>query len=330
MSNITKYIKPFLIVFLVALLIATALLTYVRYTLRPGNDNPIFPGTEHSIMEEIGTLVPSDSPLFETFTEAERVNILVLGVNQGLTDVIILASYDLNTNDIDLISIPRDTYYYREGFSSAAFFKINSVYHTSGKNSKGENKDPIAIAKAVRDILQGIPINYYAVVNFNSVRDIINAIGGVDFVVPQDMDYDDPYDTPPLSIHFKKGLYHFDGDDAVKLLRFRSGYSTGDLGRINVQQDFLKEVFRQALKSDILKVARVIVNNLESTDISWGLVSRIVSQIKSLSAESLSTYTMPSTFQEVEPWYVYPKPEEIVELIKQIYLGSGSDSGSAQ
>ncbi len=326
MSNITKYIKPFLIVFLAALLIATALLTYVRYTLRPGNDNPIFNHHDDPILrEELPTIIPADSPLYE-ISESERVNILVLGVNQGLTDVIIVASIDLDTFDIDLISIPRDTYYYRTDkngreYTSSAFLKINSIYHTSGFNQKNEPKDPKAIAKAVSETLQGMPIHFYAVVNFNSVSAIVNAVGGVDFNIPQDMDYDDPYDTPPLSIHFKAGMRHLDGNDAVKLLRFRKDYSNGDLGRINVQQDFMKAMFRQVLSSNfnIVKVARIIVDNLESTDISWGFVSEVVSNIKSLSSESLSTYTMPHTMQLEDPWFVLPDPEGIVNLIKQIY-----------
>jgi len=332
MSNAKKYLKPFLICFLVALLLATALLTYIRYTLRPSNDNPLFPGTDSpTLRDEIPNIIPSGSPLFE-ISEVNRINVLVLGVNQGLTDVIIVASYDPDTSDIDLISIPRDTYYYRDGYSSAAFFKINSVYHTSGKNAKGENKDPVAIAKAVSEILQGLPIHFYAVVNFNSVRDIINAIGGVDFDLPTDMNYDDPFDTPPLSIHFKAGLQHFDGDDAVKILRFRAGYSNGDIGRIGLQQSFLKTAFRQVLSSNfnLVKVARVVLDNLESTDISWGFVSELLASVKDLSADSLSTYTMPSELQLVEPWFVYPKPQEIVDLIKQIYHIGESSSESTQ
>ncbi len=334
MSKAVKYVKPFLIVFLVTLLLVTALLTYVRYTLRPGNDNPIFPGTDSpTIRDEIPHIIPPDSPIVE-ISESERVNILVLGVNQGLTDVIIVVSYDMQTSDIDMISIPRDTYYYRDGYSSAAFFKINSVYHTSGKNTKGENKDPVAIAKAVSETLQGLPIDFYAIVNFNSVRDIINAVGGVDFEVPQDMDYDDPYDTPPLSIHFKKGMHHFDGNDAVKLLRYRSGYYNGDIGRISVQQDFLKAMFRQVLSSNLnlVKVARIVLDNLESTDISWGFVSELVANIKNLSADSLSMYTMPNDPQLEDPWFVFPRPEEIVNLIKQIYnvQTPSAEEGTAQ
>ena len=321
MKDAKKYLKSFLIFFLVTVLIGSAAGVLLQKKVEDIIDNPIFNPPDVKLVDQLDWIVPVDSPLFETFTESERVNILCLGVNQGMTDVIIVASYDIKNQKIDLISVPRDTYYYREGKTGSAFFKINSIYHTSGKNAKGENKDPVAIAKAVSDVLQGMPINYYAVISFDSVRTIINAMGGVDYDIPQDMDYDDPYDTPPLSIHFKAGPYHFDGDDALKYLRFRADYIDGDIGRIHAQQEFIKAAFKQMLKSNLLKMARVISDNVE-TDITWGFVKSVVETITNFSSDSLSTYTMPHTLQIGESWFVYPNPEEIVAMIKEIYLRS--------
>lgn len=331
-KNRIKYAKSFLLFFLIAFVLASAVGVWARGKLEDISDSPLFGDPETRLIDELDFLVPSDSPLYETFTESERMNILCLGVNQGLTDVIIVASYDIKNQKIDLISIPRDTYVYRPQFSSSGFFKINSIYHTSAKNAKGENKDPLAIAKAVSDVLQGMPIHYYAVIDYESVRNIVNAMGGVPFDVPVDMDYEDPYDTPPLSIHIKKGLQTLDGDTAVKVLRYRKGYTGGDLERIQTQQSFLKAAFKQLIKSDLLKMARVISDSIDS-DITWGLVTKVVATIGDLSSDSFSTYTMPNDIQSESPWYVYPRPEDITELIKQIYSNTpdaplNGDAGS--
>lgn len=318
MTTVKKYAKPFLIFFLVTLLIASVAGTFLRRSAQKVEEEPVFGPTETRLVDELDTLVPSDSPLYETFTESERVNILCLGLNTGMTDVIMVCSYDIKQQVVDLISVPRDTYVYRDGVKSAALFKINSIYHTSGKNSKGENKDVVAVAKAVSEILQGMPIHYYAVISYDSVRNIVNAMGGVPMDVPMDMDYEDPDDTPPLQIHIKKGYQVLDGDTAVKFLRFRSGYKTGDIGRIEAQQQFMKAAFKQLLKSDLLKMARVVTDNVES-DITWGLVAKIVSSITHLEAENISTYTIPHTLENKSPWYVYPDPEGITDMIKEIY-----------
>ena len=79
---------------------------------------------------------------------------------------------------------------------------------------------------------------------------LVDAIGGVDFDVPINMDYDDPIQN--LSIHFKKGVQHLSGADALRVVRFRhnndgSGYGSEDLGRMATQQKFLKAVAKKML-----------------------------------------------------------------------------------
>ncbi len=78
----------------------------------------------------------------------------------------------------------------------------------------------------------------------------MDAIGGVDFEVPLNMDYDDPYQD--LHIHVQKGMQHLDGKTAMGVVRFRhnndgSGYGTEDIGRIGTQQAFLKAVAKKMI-----------------------------------------------------------------------------------
>ena len=74
--------------------------------------------------------------------------------------------------------------------------------------------------------------------------DLVDLVEGVEFYVPRDMDYDDPYQD--LHIHLKEGRQVLDGEKAMQLVRFR-GYDDGDIGRVAVQQDFLKALIKECL-----------------------------------------------------------------------------------
>jgi LCP family protein required for cell wall assembly len=125
------------------------------------------------------------SPYFDIFSKDQKVNILCTGVNGGLADTILLVIFDIDREHVDMISIPRDTYYYREGYNSAAEGKINAAYRKDINNT----------AKAVSDLLFGIPIHYYAIIDFEGVANIVESIGGVPMDIPFHMRYTDTNKT---------------------------------------------------------------------------------------------------------------------------------------
>ena len=111
--------------------------------------------------------------------------------------------------------------------------------------------------------ITGMPIHYYCEVNFIGIREIVDILGGVDYDVPMKMDYEDP--EQDLYIHLEKGPQHLDGDKAEQLLRFRKGYANQDLGRINTQQGFIKEMFKQKMQPKyLLKAVDIIRCEQES------------------------------------------------------------------
>ena len=114
--------------------------------------------------------------------------------------------------------------------------KINYAYNLGGMDQMRET---------VSDAL-GIPVDFTVEVNLKAFVKLVDEIGGVDFEVPLNMNYDDPYQD--LHIHLKKGMQHLDGQNALKVVRFRhnndgSGYGTEDIGRIGTQQAFLKVMY---------------------------------------------------------------------------------------
>ncbi|MDR2295784.1 MAG: LCP family protein [Clostridiales Family XIII bacterium] len=263
--------------------------------------------TELVILEEDFTdyFIPSNSPFYEAFKDKKRVNCMLLGVNGGLTDTIMLVSFDVDARHTDIISIPRDTYYHRNGYNTDAENKINAAYR----------RDPLNSARAVSEILLGMPINYYAVIEYDGVEKIVDAIGGVPVDIPPGFDYEDIRDTPPLIIHLKPGLQTLNGEDAVKFLRYRKGYANADIGRIGAQQDFMRAAFKQALQADLLKLAAIVRENVTS-DMPMSKMLYLARKAMGASEESISTYMLP---YKADAKYIYPDTKKIEEMIREIY-----------
>ena len=131
--------------------------------------------------------------------------------------------------EISVMSIPRDTRVIIEG----RVRKINFAYPRGG----GE----LAVETVER--LLETEIDHYVYIDLSVFRKAIDLLGGVEYYVPQNMYYDDPYQN--LHIHLKKGYQLLDGRKAEYLVRYRKGYKNGDIGRIKVQQDFIRELIKQ-------------------------------------------------------------------------------------
>ncbi|MBR2779352.1 MAG: LCP family protein [Firmicutes bacterium] len=299
--------KTFIKFFLVFLIAFTLIMIPV---LKSVSDFNIF-DTEQAgnLTEKLNIGVDANSPLYAEYTGADRINLLMLGVNQGMTDTIMLVSWNLGTNQVDIISVPRDTHYERDGYSGASL-KINAIYSQEGLQP---------LAAAVSDVLCGIPIEYYAIIDYNAIRKVVDGIGGVPMDVPMDMHYEDPYDTPPLVIDLKAGEQILDGDKAIQFLRFRKGYPTGDYGRIEAQQEFMKSAFNQAIKHGIIDSARLVTSNVQS-NLTLGMVSKYALNALQLQEDSVSSYICPGEAQYIDGLSFFLQDKEATEeMMRQIY-----------
>ena len=178
---------------------------------------------------------PDSSPAGETVSARKDgfYTVLLCGTDDGNggSDTIMLAAVDTETKAIHVVSIPRDTLVNEDWTVK----KINSAYNRSGIEGVEEQVEKIV----------GFPVDFYVTVDLQAFIDLVNAIDGVDFEVPIDMNYDDP--AQDLHIHFSAGMQHLDGQEAMEVVRFRhnndgSGYPLQDLDRIKTQQAFLKTV----------------------------------------------------------------------------------------
>lgn len=264
---------------------------------------------------DVGVLVSPDSEFFSAFTDVNRVNLLMVGINQNMTDTIMLVSWNMDDNKIDLISVPRDTYYERKGYNSAAQKKINAAYGAEGI---------IGTANSVSDVLYGIPINYYAVVDYDAVKTIVDGIGGVPVNVEKAMKYDDPTDKPPLHINIPAGEQVLDGEHAVQYLRYRKGnhgggYKEGDIGRVKAQQEFVKSAFKQALDHGLIDSVKLITKNVES-DITVGAATKFALKAVGLESDAITTYTLPGEGKYIgDVSYFIQDKDATKEMLKDIY-----------
>lgn len=150
------------------------------------------------------------------------------------TDTIILAGADPSQRTVTLLSIPRDTYVSRPYDVP----KINSAYGWAGGGQDGMEE----LARDVEEVT-GLAPDHYILVSLETFAKAVDIMGGVYFDVPMDMQYDDPYQD--LHIDLRAGRQLLDGEAALSLVRFRSGYALADLARVEVQRQFLMSAFRQ-------------------------------------------------------------------------------------
>lgn len=245
---------------------------------------------------------------------SSRRNILIVGKEHQRTDTIMFLSYDEKEKKANIISIPRDTYYKRDGYKSAAANKINAIYQSEGI---------VGLMSAVEKIL-GLDIDNYVEVDYNALVAVVNAVDGVDVDIPMDMDYDDPCDSPPLSIHFKKGPAHLDGQDALEFLRFRKnnegvGYPDGDLGRIRTQQAFIENLIDKCMSLKIVEVVSTCFAYVE-TDISLVDAVELASGLIGFSSDNVEMITMDNYGKYIDGLsFVVPNERSIRKYVYNMY-----------
>ena len=261
--------------------------------------------------------------------------VLILGRDTGgggNTDTMLLASYDVTNQKVTVMSIPRDTMVNVPWDIK----RINSVYNYYGGGDKGIS----ALYKEIAQLV-GFEPDYQVVVEWDAVGEIVDAMGGVYFDVPRNMNYDDP--TQDLHIHINKGYQLLNGEQAMGVIRYRHdntvngktlGYPDGDIGRIATQQAFLKAVVEQLLQvknvTKINQFVKVFQDNVE-TDMSFSNILWFAQKaiLGGLNAENVNFVTMPGNYsasaysysvsKEIgrNNWqsYVTPYADELLELV---------------
>jgi LCP family protein required for cell wall assembly len=181
---------------------------------------------------------------------ALKTNIVVMGVDErdedaGRSDTLFVVMLDPKSNNISLLSIPRDT---MVKIPDRGWDKINHAFAFGGHK---------LTQQTVEEFL-GIQINNYVVVDFKGFKGLVDAIGGIDINVEKDMYYEDPYDN--LVIDLQQGRQHLDGARAIQYVRYRD--EEGDIGRIKRQQHFMAAIYEKITSTEILTKVPGLVKEL--------------------------------------------------------------------
>ncbi len=200
-----------------------------------------------------------EEPITDTLkskNEDSIYNVLFLGRDNaaGLCDVIILGTVNTDNGNISFMQIPRDTYF---NYTEESYKKLNGAYNSLGSASAVANN----LGKAL-----GIDIDFYLCLGLDAIENMVDAVGGVEINVPFDMSYSDPAQN--LQISLKAGNQTLGGKQAVEFIRYRFGYVTGDLGRMDAQKLFLnafaKKVVEMANPFALYNVFKLICDNGET------------------------------------------------------------------
>lgn len=223
---------------------------------------------------------------------------LVAGVDQisDNTDTIMIGSFDTVNGKLNIASIPRDTLINIQHEVK----KANSAYHYAAyyKNIEGSsyyNCDPVeSMRKELVKSMLGFDVDKYILVNLEATKEVVDAIGGVEFDLPIDMNYDS--NRQDLHIHLNKGPQTLTGEQFVQVMRFRSAYAGGDLDRIEMQHKLLKALADQMLTlgnvPNLTKVAQIIFDNME-TDMTTENIIYFAKEFLKLDKDDVQFMTMP-------------------------------------
>lgn len=232
-------------------------------------------------------------------------------------DALMVISVDKINKCVSTLSIPRATLIEKENRN----YKISSLF-LNGYTQQD-------LADIVSDKF-GIPINYYVGLNFKSFRNFIDTLGGVEYDVPTDLHYSDPYQN--LNISLDKGLQILDGEKAEHLLRFRAGYTRGDMARIEVQLSFLKSLVNQKLNfENILKLSKA-VNEFSNDIVTNYPINNIIEDskfIKNMSLNDFKTFILPgeNEIREQMLYYIVDN-NKLQDMVSQYFLIKETDIAS--
>ena len=236
------------------------------------------------------------------------INVAVFGTDEDgfRADVNMVVSFNTNTKELHMISVPRDTRVVltddmidylekedeyvpnRNGVYGQC--KLTEVHAYAGKGNR------CAFSVAMLEELLDVEIDYYVKFDLTAFKKVVDAVGGVDFYVPMNM-YWDMTDTGGPLINLREGMQHLDGDKAEQLVRFRDGYAQKDLKRIEVQQEFITALIEkvcssQTLMSKLDDLVEVVLDCTES-DVTVTEALKYVKYVKDLDPAKITSDTVP-------------------------------------
>jgi polyisoprenyl-teichoic acid--peptidoglycan teichoic acid transferase len=244
----------------------------------------------------------------------DRINIMLLGVDSrdqdgdvGRSDTIIIVTIDPKTNEVGMMSIPRDLQVEIPGLGLE---KINAAYAQGGRD----------LTRAVVEYHFDIPIHYWAEVDFVGFINIVDIAGGVVVDNPA-LIKDDNYEW--TRVYFPTGLQHMNGETALRYVRTR--YDDNDFARGMRQQQVLVALRQQGVRLNLITRARELLEEVEDsfrTNLTFRQSLALARMANDIESENITSYSIiEATHEEWNPpapYYLIPNWDAIHEIVREM------------
>lgn len=256
------------------------------------------------------------APESETETDSNgTVNILLCGIDSAAenTDVMMILSCDFSDERASVLQIPRDTMVN----TGNGVCKINHLYPSYLSLTKDKKRAAEMLCKFTEDNF-GIKTDRYVIITTDALAKIVDRIGGVEIDVPEDMYYKD--EEQNLEIDIRAGKHTLNGDEAVKFVRYRKGYATGDLGRIDAQKVFLSALLNRLKTLGTVRAAAAAMSVIGevTTDIGVSDIGVYTGAMR-IPGDRINAVTMPGEAVRYDgdsgQWYYVLNKKACAELI---------------
>ncbi len=266
----------------------------------------------------------------------ERVNVLLVGIDfaqgrdQHLTDTMLVATLDPDTGEGALVSVPRDLYGVPLGDGRVYNAKLNSLMSNAADDPDTYPLGGPGTLKAAIGELLGTRIHYFAAIDIDGMRQVVDTIGGVEVFVEraiQDPQYSDTA-TGQRGFYLSPGRHYLDGMTAMAFARSRLGAGDSDFTRAERQQVLLTAIAQKLTEGNLLVTLPGLLDAVRdnvATDIPSDRIPAIAAEVQDADLGGLEQVVLtPPDYVTVEPnsaagYILIPNLDAIHELGTRIF-----------
>lgn len=258
--------------------------------------------------------------------EQNIVNVLFIGVDYAEeretwsgkheyhSDVMMVAAINFDENRVDLISLPRDTYAEIPGVKG--IYKLNASINCGGGFEAEGGAGFLKTCEAASWMLGGIPVNYYYAVTMPAVKELVNAVGGVD--------YNLELDFKMAGRQYNAGPQHMNGQAVLDYLRVRKYVDKGgDLNRVNRQKEMLVALFKSMQKQNLILKIPDIISSFDGqlfTNCTFNQTAALTKFAYNLNSDDIGMYSIGGTITNIFNWnFCLTDQSNRVKVIKEVY-----------
>jgi polyisoprenyl-teichoic acid--peptidoglycan teichoic acid transferase len=269
-------------------------------------------------------------------TFKDPFSILLLGIENyssgdksGLADTQIVITIDPASSEVHMVTVPRDTRVNIENAGEySGIHKLNAAYSYGTITGYGAIKLQV---ETVEKFLN-IPIDNFVAVNFDSFRDIVDALGGVTIDIKEAF-WEENFSDRTKMIEFKKGRAHLNGEEALAFVRMRKLAVNAAYPREERQRQFLAATIDQAMSAGTIfkigEITEILGDNVE-TDLTAKQIYSLQKQFSKSDNLSIETIEIEGADKMIDRTsYYIPEKESLqnvsIELRNILKLDNNED-----